>query len=163
MPSYRDLAGIWQAFGRDLEPILINAKNHNMATSRTRWRARRWALKVAIFALAIQILMPITQGVAASNVVSGAVSGNVLALCTQFGIQFKSIGPDGTPINPLATKTPWDCPICQLQIGADTPRAQIFVLKKGGLEKNNIEPASNSVVVGISHKDPNSPRAPPAV
>ena len=142
---------------------MINAKNHNPTTSRTRWRARRWALKVAIFALAIQILMPITQSVAANNVVSGAVSGNIIALCTQFGIQFKSIGPDGTPINPLATKTAWDCPICQLQIGADTPKAQIFVLKTDGLEKNNTELAPNSVAVDTYHKDPNSPRAPPAV
>ena len=125
-----------------------------------------WAVRVALLALAIQILMPISQGLAASN----AISDGMLEFCTQFGVQLRSVdvaanpaGPPTAPTTtPTTTKASWDCPICLLQIGADAAKPQIFAFMADGLKQNNIEPAPSVLLADAYYKGPNPPRAPPA-
>ena len=89
------------------------------------------------------------------------ISGNVLGLCTQFGIQSKFVDLGENPEGKQAAKAPWECPICQLQIGGDAPKTQVFAFAVFGLEKDNAGTNLNNVAVYKYYKDPNSPRAPP--
>ena len=138
------------------------AKNHMPTKPKTRQRVsqgvRLWALKIALLALAIQVLMPISMAFATNN----TASDRTLAFCTQFGIQLQSIDKDGNPVGSPTAKATWDCPICQLQIGADTPKVQIFAFALSSLEKSNVATVPDNMAVYKYYKDPNSPRAPPA-
>ncbi len=138
------------------------AKNHMPTKPKNRQSIRQgvrlWSLKIALLALAIQVLMPISMAFAANN----TAFDRTLAFCTQFGIQLQSIDQDGNPVGPPTAKSTWECPICQLQIGADTPKAQIFTFAVLSLENNNVVTAPDSMAVYKYYKDPNSPRAPPA-
>ena len=149
----------------NLEHILRKPQNHMATLAKPHKRARLWSLRLALLALAIQVLMPLNMALAA-KAANNSSSDNTLELCTQFGIQLKSINlgdPGGAPINPAAAKTPWDCPICQLQIGADIPDPQIFALKAGEFKKNKVGPAPSGPPINALLKGPNPPRAPPAV
>lgn len=134
------------------------AENHTPTKPKTRQGVQLWALKIALLALAIQVLMPISMALAANN----TASDRTLAFCTQFGIQLQSIDKDGNPVGSPMAKSTWGCPICQLQIGADTPKLQIFAFRVLSFEKSNVATAPDSVAVYKYYKDPNSPRAPPA-
>lgn len=128
---------------------------------------RLWALRLALVGLVFQALMPVTNALAAYNInKNGAVTGNAFVLCTQFGIQIKSIAPDGGPSSqptgvPKA-KSLWDCPICQLQLGSDTPKPLAFTFAANMGEKSNIAIPSGDLPTNAHCLRPNQPRAPPA-
>lgn len=115
----------------------------------------------------MQVFMPIGQGLAASTIGGNDGPGtNTFLLCTQYGIQLKTIAPDAAPDDVTegrsTTKALWDCSICQLQMGVDTPKPQLFTFKIEIFEKYNVETAQDSIVAEIHITRPNPPRAPPA-
>ncbi|MDH5188472.1 MAG: hypothetical protein OEW37_05890, partial [Rhodospirillaceae bacterium] len=71
--------------------------------------------------------------------------------------QIKSIAPDGKP----AAKNVWDCPICQLQLGSDTPKPLGFTLSLNTGEKIKIAPPVDDLLLGEHYLRPHQPRAPP--
>ncbi|MDH3335401.1 MAG: hypothetical protein OEL50_02040 [Rhodospirillaceae bacterium] len=137
----------------------------NMLTKKTNNKnaiLRQWAYKLALVALAIQVLMPIANAVAMDKInESGNISPNSLVLCTQFGIQVKTITPDGN--TKPGAKTVWDCPICQLQIGGDEPKPLAFAFIADTQEKCISSIGTDDLLVGDNCPRPNQPRAPPVV
>ena len=128
----------------------------------TRRRRRLWAFRVALMALAMQVLMPISHSMAANNVdTKNTISSNTLSFCAPFGVNLQQ----DANLNeaPYTAKAPWDCPICQLQIGTDQPKAQIFSFKINGLEKGGIAPAPAYLLADTYYTGPHPPRAPPGV
>jgi len=121
---------------------------------------RQWAHKLALVALVVQVLMPLGNALAAEKFKqSGPISANTLALCTQFGIQIKSITPDDGAPN---AKTMWDCPICQLQIGSDTPKPLMVTFSVNMGDERAVEFGASDILANGHCQGPNQPRAPPA-
>jgi len=121
----------------------------------------QWAHKLALVALVVQVLMPLGNALAAEKFKqSGPISANTLALCTQFGIQIKSITPDNN--NAPTAKTMWDCPICQLQIGGDTPKPLMVTFSIHMGNERAAEFGASDILASAHYQGPNQPRAPPA-
>ncbi|MCK5444299.1 MAG: DUF2946 domain-containing protein [Rhodospirillaceae bacterium] len=124
------------------------------------------AARVALLAIVLQVLMPLGQGMAQAAAFDRGpdASSGVVVICTQFGMELRIIHDDGNAAgNGTQTQMTWDCPVCQLQIGANVlsaPEQAIRLQVFPNAQPTQFAQIRIIVPTALSAK-PNAPRAPP--
>ncbi|PCI41295.1 MAG: hypothetical protein COB46_04025 [Rhodospirillaceae bacterium] len=131
-------------------------------------RSRNAVAQIALFAMLIQTLIPLSAAVSFSAEAETQNSQNLPSfyqvICTAYGTQPLNATADRPLDGDTSAAAPWDCPVCQVQtnVQGPVPSAPDLAFTLRSLPRECATPAESRRVTGLWTTGPGQPRGPPA-